>query len=95
MLQRWRNLRLQHKLVLSMALISALLTGSALLIIQLRVNDQIEGQIAQQVRVSLASFQNFQARSEALSGSAAALVANVPSLEAAKSIPKNEPMNPK
>ena len=85
MLRRWKNLRLQNKLVLSMALISALLTGAALLIIRSRVYGQINQQIAQQVEASLAAYQNFENRSQALSASAAALVASVPSLEAAMS----------
>jgi signal transduction histidine kinase/CheY-like chemotaxis protein len=80
---RWNNLRLQHKLVLSMALISALLTAGALAVIQVRVHDQIDGQIGRQVQNSLAAFQNFQARSEALAASTAHLVSSVPSLEAA------------
>lgn len=83
--RRWNGLKLRNKLVLSMALISALLTGSALLIVQVRVNAQIDGEIEQQVRVSLATFQNFETRSNALAESQAALVANVPSLEAALS----------
>ena len=82
---RWNNLRLQHKLVLSMALISALLTAGALAVIQVRVHDEIDGQIGRQVQNSLAAFQNFQARSEALAASTAHLVASVPSLEAALS----------
>jgi len=85
MLGTWKNLRLQNKLVLSMALISALLTGAALLIIRSRVYGQINQQIAQQVEASLAAYQNFERRSQALTASAAALVASVPSLEAAMS----------
>ncbi len=82
---RWRDLRLQHKLVLSLALITALVTGGALATVRSRVHDQIDRQIDDQVQISLAAFRNFQARSEALASSTAALVAAVPSLEAALS----------
>ena len=80
---RWNNLRLQHKLFVSMALVSALLTGAALSIVQLRVNAESSGQIAAQVQGSLATFRNLQARSDALAESTAALAATLPSLEAA------------
>jgi len=83
MMLRWNNLRLRNKLFVSMALVSALLTGAALSIVQLRVNAEISGQIAAQVQGSLATFQNLQARSDALAESTAALAATVPSLEAA------------
>lgn len=78
----WKNLKLRSKLVVSMALISTLMTGAALLVVQSAVRRHIRRDLHDELYNSVTTFLDFQRRSEALSARAATLLANLPSLKA-------------
>lgn len=78
----WKNLKLRNKLVVSMVLISALMTGAALLVVQSIVRRHINQDLHDELHNSVTTFQDFQRRSEALSARATTLLANLPSLKA-------------
>jgi len=77
-----RRGRLRTKFLLSLLLVSASLTCSTLLVVRHRVRLQIRGQIREALQNSVVTFQHFQRQREmALEGSAA-LLANLPIIEA-------------
>ena len=77
-----RKGRLRTKFLLSLLLVSAFLTCSTLLVVRHRLQIQIREEIRQDLRNSVVTFQIFQRQREmALEGSAA-LVANLPIIEA-------------
>jgi signal transduction histidine kinase len=77
-----RRGRLRTKFLLSLLLVSASLTCSTLLVVRQRVQLQIRGQIREALQNSVVTFQHFQRQREmALEGSAA-LLANLPIVEA-------------
>ncbi|MGD0126316.1 MAG: HAMP domain-containing sensor histidine kinase [Terriglobia bacterium] len=77
-----RKGRLRTKFLLSLLVVSAFLTCSTLLVVRHRLQIQIREEIRQDLRNSVVTFQIFQRQREmALEGSAA-LVANLPIIEA-------------
>ncbi len=74
--------RLRTKFLLSLLLISASLTSATLFIVRNRVRLRVRDQIFEELRNSVATFQNFQHQREVTLARSAALLANLPSLKA-------------
>lgn len=77
-----RNATLRTKFLLSLALISALLTATTLLLVRYRVQIHVREQIAQGLRNSMVTFQSLQQQREATLERSAALLATLPPLKA-------------
>ena len=77
-----RRGRLRTKFLLSLALVSALLTCSTLLVVRQRVQLQVREEIREALQNSLVTFRNFQRQRETTLQGSAALLANLPLLEA-------------
>jgi len=77
-----RKGRLRTKFLLSLLLVSAFLTCSTLLVVRHRLQIQIREEIRQDLRNSVVTFQIFQRQREMALEDSAALVANLPIIEA-------------
>jgi len=77
-----RTGRLRTKFLLSLLLVSASLTCSTLLVVRQRLQTQIREQIRRDLQNSVVTFQIFQRQREMALESSAALVANLPIIEA-------------
>jgi len=77
-----RRGRLRTKFLLSLLLVSASLTCSTLLVVRHRVQSQIREQIHEGLQNSVVTFQRFQRQREMFLQSSAALMANLPIIEA-------------
>src|SRR5262245_38686550 len=73
---------LRFKFLLSLALISALLTWATLLVVRERVEVQVKGSIAEDLKSAVASFQKLQEERESMLARSAALLAALPPLKA-------------
>src|SRR5512144_1019147 len=71
-------MRLRTKFLLSMLLILAALTSTSLLLVRRRVEQQLRGQILQDLRNSVATFQNVQHQRVVSLRHSAQLLANLP-----------------
>src|SRR5208337_1719633 len=76
------KLRMRTKLLLSMVLISAGLTGSSFLLVRRSVQAQVRKSIVADLRNSVATFQNFQRERELTLSHLAELLADLPNLRA-------------
>ncbi len=86
-LPRWysgisRRGRLRTKFLLSLVLVSTLLTCSTLLVVRQRVQLQVREEIREALQNSLVTFRHFQRQRETTLEGSAALLANLPLLEA-------------
>jgi len=77
-----RRGRLRTKFLLSLLLVSTSLTCSTLLVVRHRVQLQIREQIREALQNSVATFQRFQRQREMVLEGSAALLANLPVIEA-------------
>ena len=77
-----RRGRLRTKFLLSLLLVSASLTCSTLLVVRHRVQLQIREQIREALQNSVVTFQHFQRQRETTLEGSAALLANLPIIEA-------------
>ncbi len=73
---------LKTKFILSLALISALLTWTTLLLVQYRVRLHVRDEISQGLRNSVTTFQSLQQQRESTLERSAALLATLPTLKA-------------
>jgi len=76
------SFNLRTKFLLSMALVSASLTGAALLVVQNRVRRHVQDELSDQLHTSAQTFESFQQRQQALAQRMALLVADLPNLKA-------------
>lgn len=74
--------RLQTKLLLSLVLTITALTCATLLIVRDRLNNRARGEIYEDLRNSILTFQNFQHEREGTLARSASLLANLPTLKA-------------
>ncbi len=77
-----RRGRLRTKFLLSLVLVSALLTCSTLLVVRQRVQLQVRKEIREALQNSVVTFRHFQRQRETTLEGSAALLANLPPLEA-------------
>jgi len=77
-----RRSRLRTKFLFSLVLVSAMLTGSTLLVVRQRVQSQARNEIREALENSLITFRQFQRQRESSLEASAALLAHLPLLEA-------------
>jgi signal transduction histidine kinase len=77
-----RRGRLRTKFLLSLLLVSASLTCSTLLVVRQRVQSQVGNQLREALKNSVVTFQHFQRQRETTLEGSAAVLANLPILEA-------------
>src|SRR5277367_3622500 len=76
------SLRLQTKFLLTVTLVTAGLTATALLVVQRSVERKVRGEIVRDLENSVLTFQNFQRQRQAAFSQSAELLADLPNVRA-------------